>query len=447
MKSKQPTFFEKYVIYILIGAHIIILSQLAFTAWPEIFSFPYLVDRGFNIYSDFVHPYPPLLTLVLTGLYKLFGYNLIVLRIFTYILIGLTDFFIYKIVIKSSKQVLTAVLAVVFYIVVQSLLEGNMLWFDNALTLPVLLSFYFYQSNNGKKMSLALLVAVLIKQTAVIYIALYALLIVKRKQKKLFLDLVKVLSLGAIFLLTFLLLSNNLNDFLNWTFWYPFKYWSSFPGYVAFNLTKRDIVILILISAPVLISVIKKNYGIALLFVAALIGVYPRFSYFHLQPALAVSAISLGLLTYSKKQFILVTFFIGFVLYYIAKPGVQLWQVRFWGTSEFVLASQINEIVPASSSLFLLGVPSQYYILTNHVPPKPWLDNYGWYYEMPGATGRVFDSFEQNPPDYIIRREPEAGNWYDLGTYEPKSLVSWIKETYDMHTEIRPGLWVWKKKS
>src|SRR5690349_12037451 len=161
-----------YSVFILISIHLILLLKLRFTAWPEVFSFPFLFNNGFRLYSDFVHPYPPLLTVLLSLLYKISGYQIIALKSFTYVLIALSDYFIFKIALNSYKQLKIAVLSVISYIIFQSLLEGNMLWFDTALTLPLILAYYFYINKRGKEMSLALVIALLIKQTALIYIVL-----------------------------------------------------------------------------------------------------------------------------------------------------------------------------------------------------------------------------------------------------------------------------------
>jgi len=66
------------IIFGLIGLftlHLFILIHLQFTSWPEMFSYPYLLNNGFNLYKDIALPYQPLLMLILSVVYKIFGYN------------------------------------------------------------------------------------------------------------------------------------------------------------------------------------------------------------------------------------------------------------------------------------------------------------------------------------------------------------------------------------
>ena len=89
---------------ILIVIHIFLLSNLQFTAWPEMLSFSYMIDNGFVIYKDFHHVYQPLLTFTLLSFFKIFGFNIISLKTFTYILIALTDLFVFLNVKKLTDK-------------------------------------------------------------------------------------------------------------------------------------------------------------------------------------------------------------------------------------------------------------------------------------------------------------------------------------------------------
>ena len=71
------------ILTVLALVHIVILFNLRFTSWPEMFSFPYLLNNGFNLYKDMIHAYTPLLTIFLANLFRLFGYNVWIVEIFT----------------------------------------------------------------------------------------------------------------------------------------------------------------------------------------------------------------------------------------------------------------------------------------------------------------------------------------------------------------------------
>ena len=122
----------------------------------------------------------------------------------------------------------------------------------------------------------------------------------------------------------------------------------------------------------------------------------------------------------------MVVFFFIVAEQYIYRPAFAFdWQQppRFW--SEAVQ-------IPSNESVYLLGLHSGHYILANSLPPKPWVDNYPWVFEIPGMQEETIGNWEQNPPKFIIWQPPVSGNWYDIGTYQPQKLTEWIRENYSL---------------
>jgi hypothetical protein len=231
-----------------------------------------------------------------------------------------------------------------------------------------------------------------------------------------------------------------------WNFWYPFTQWSTFPGYVNFTLTRRDILVVLLVSCPVLIALVKKQYIPVLLYLAGLVSIYPRFSFFHMQPAIAIAALSLGALPLKKTERVLSSIFVVIFILFLIRGTTFAADVRFLGEKDIRLSQEIASQVEPNTSILFISIPSQYYVLTNHLPPKPWLDTYGWYYEMPGESKRVDAAFQNDPPDYIIRQQPQQGSWYDLGTYEPEVIRQLIENSYFEQEKINNEITVWKRK-
>ena len=135
---KKPVF-----LITLLALHLLLLLNVRFTAWPEMLSYPYISSNGFKLYTDFVYPYPPLLTILLTGFYKVLGFNIVSLKVVSWLFVLGADVFLFSIAKKILKKETTSFLLLVPYIFLQSFLDGNMLWFDNALILPLAGSFYF----------------------------------------------------------------------------------------------------------------------------------------------------------------------------------------------------------------------------------------------------------------------------------------------------------------
>ncbi|KKS65383.1 MAG: hypothetical protein UV33_C0004G0011 [Candidatus Daviesbacteria bacterium GW2011_GWA1_42_6] len=133
----------KIFLPVLLLVHLVILSRLTFTAWPEMLFYPYLFLNGFSFYKDFIMPYPPALPLFLSGIYSLFGVTPEVLKITAWILILSTDILLFLILTKVLKSGFLALPFLAIYILLQSFFDGNMLWFDFATTAPLLAALFF----------------------------------------------------------------------------------------------------------------------------------------------------------------------------------------------------------------------------------------------------------------------------------------------------------------
>jgi hypothetical protein len=132
----------------------------------------------------------------------------------------------------------------------------------------------------------------------------------------------------------------------------------------------------------------------------------------------------------------------------IALPTLKCnWQreTRFYGADDFEMAQSIREEVPKEEKVFLLGLHSGLYTLADRLPPKPWTDNFGWYLEIPEVQEKIISRWQRNKPRAIFWREPNPGNWFDLGTYQPQKITDWIEKNYTKKEEIKSGVWLWKR--
>ncbi|MEK7536193.1 MAG: hypothetical protein AAB559_00240, partial [Patescibacteria group bacterium] len=417
--------------------------------WPEMLSFPYVIDKGFIIYKDFHHVYQPLLTFILLGIYKIFGFNIVALKAFTYILIAIIDFALFSTVKKLTKNNKIAIFSLTSYILLQPVFDGNMLWYDIAVILPVLLSFYLVQTNLFLS-GLFVAIAFLIKQQSVLLVLpiFIYLLIIKTNVK----DILKfiygcIIPVSVLFL--FLYKYNIFSDYLFWTFKFPLFYLPKIEGY-AINPNSKEFFILILMGLTLVVGYIlniKKIksifYVLLFLLLFMVLSAFPRFSLFHLQPALAVFIIVIGYLySFSNKYFVL--FLIP--LLYLWK-GVLLnpiKETRFYGNNEIKFSENIKKVVE-NKKVYFLGPSSIYYVLSNTLPPKPWIENYVWHFETPKLQKSVINGWKIDPPRYIYWSKPKEGNWYDLATYQPKEIVEYIREKY-MKINESQDVEIWKLK-
>lgn len=440
-----------FTLILLVFLHFFILSNLRFTAWPEIFSFPYLKNNGFLLYKDMVHAYPPVLTVILSIIYKVFGYNLEILKLTTWLLILCNDLLIYKITSKLTKNKAFSLVAVAAYVLIQPFLDGNQLWFDFALTTPLLFGLLFYLNKNLLLSGIFFAVAALTKQTGAFFylITLFWLIYTKESKRGVKRYIYGSLSLGLIFIYI-LFLENQFREFVTWVVYYPSVFWSKFPGYVQLSLTTRELAILALIISPSLFLISKnfkkmKNHILVLLFFGAgLASIYPRFSFFHFQTALPFLVIIYGL---AGKAKYIVAFGVIFFLFVIKPLVIQDWKqpTRFLMPSDLALAKFAQDHIRPTEKVYLLGLPSQLYVFSNRLPPKPWIDNYGWVFEIPGVQEELINGWEESPPKYIYWQLPNKGNWYEIGAYQPKLVVEWVHNNYTRQANLSENIEIWQK--
>src|SRR5204863_1765874 len=132
-------------------------------------------------------PIPPLLTLALSYLYKMFGYKVEILKAVTWGIIVFNDLAIFAILKKLTKNQNLSVLGVFLYVLVQPFLEGNMMWFDLAIVPPILASLYFFFSERTIKniflIGLFLGIAAFTKQTTGVFLILTLVILFFEKVK------------------------------------------------------------------------------------------------------------------------------------------------------------------------------------------------------------------------------------------------------------------------
>lgn len=433
------------------------------------FSYSYLRNSGFLIYKDMIHPYPPLLTMALSYLYAFFGYSLTALKVFTWSLFIFNDVVIYLLVKKITGKFGYALISLLFYVLTQPFLEGNMLWYDVASLSPLLTGLYFGISYFDKKKTadlfwtgLFLTIAVLIKQTAGLYFVglITVLLLNKTKVRSIINLFIGPLILGVP-LLVRLIQEKALGDFVNWVFYYPFTFWTKFPGYVRMDISRNSILTLLILFIPVFVLILfnlkrlfkDKNILLPLIFfLFGLVCVYPRFSFFHFQPALGFLSVLIGITLFKlklKKSLVVIgsLVYLLFLLMIVKPVIVRDWgeEPRFMGKVDLENAKIISDIVK-ENKVYLLGLNSSLYTLSETLPPKRWFDNYGWYLEVPGVQEEILGRWQLDLPKYIFWKNPDTGPSYEIGVYQPAKIASFIKANYNMKGKPMEGVALWVLK-
>lgn len=454
---------------VLLVLHILLLSRLTFTAWPEMLSYPYLFVNGFSLYKDYIMPYPPGLVFLLSGVFQTFGFSVEVLKVLTWSLILIEDVLLYLILRKVLGRIgHVSLIFVGVFILLQSFLDGNMLWFDFAMVIPLLISFWFglkwlenFKLRELFLMGIFLGIAILIKQTAGIYLLGLGIFIWGIRGiggiREIGVIGVGVLTLVAL-LPSYLLTENSLTSFWNWALLYPLTEWSKFPGYVNFLVTPKYILITLLLLAPLsgiffnFTKLIKDRiFILSLIFlIAALIAVYPRFSFFHLQPATAF-AVLLFARIFSQTQKDLKVFYLGGIFIICVVISALLYKsqigngIRFYSDNDKRISQAIIANTNEGERVYLLGLNSSQYVFTKRLPPRNWSDNFGWYLEIPGVQEWTIEGLKKNPPEKVFWKIPSEGEWYDLGSYQPKEITNFIRQNYLLTGKIEEGIEIWTR--
>lgn len=453
---------------LILTFHLLILSQLIFTAWPEMFSYPYLFLNGFSLYKDFIMPYPPGLVLLLAGIFGVFGFTPLILKLFTWLIILIIDLLLFLILHKIAPHRYLNLLFLLIFIFWQSFLEGNMFWFDIAalpfLLLAYLFSFQYLEDGKSKSLFFAglfLSLSVIIKQITIIYLGLFFIFYLLKVRKFIKKDLVNLIGgvlLGLLPFGSWLILTKTLKEFWQWTILYPLMEWSKFPGYVNYLIPKKGLAVSVLLTLPLLVlpQNIRKYLKDWLLllsltyFLAAVIAIYPRFSYFHFQPALAfllilIAVLSRKLSAQSLNYYLVLLVLLTGGIIFLTGAASSGKEIRFYDAKEQEISQKIIQMSNFTKRVYLLGLNSSQYVFTKTLPPDHWSDNFGWYLEIPGVQEWSLAGFKETLPEYIFWRVPDPGPWYALGTYQPKQITEYIRQHYKKTDKIEPNIEIWKK--
>lgn len=458
--------FAKIAFLPLVLIHIIILENLRFTLWPEMVVYPYLVNNGFALYKDLINPYPPTLTLVLSFLTKLFGYSPLVFQAITWFLIAVMDLTLYFITLKITRSIFLSLASLCFFLLISVPFGVNGLWFDLVQTPIILLSvYYFYRfflRGNSKYLNIAFGLAMLaffIKQQALWLIFAYiALLAINKPSKlvKIFRNLLPSLIIfisTAAFFLLYLLTTDNLSEFFNWVFVFPFFKASNMPGYISLPAPKQILPIILVYSLCLPGNFItKKNRSLFIISLVLVLFAYPRFDFFHLIPALAVSSILFGqklrtlskASSYIKLTFLLLVFLLAtYTARYILKNNTT--EIRFFEAEITGAASFLELTTDKKDPIYVQNGPDQILPLASRLPVKPWADEFPWYLENTTLQSTIVSSMISDNPKFIVFKPYNKGAKYDLGVYRPIEIADYLDRKYADYAQISKNIWIKKK--
>jgi hypothetical protein len=405
---------------------------------------PYLITKGWLPYRDIAIAHTPLMLGLVSIAYKIFGTGILQLKIFTWILVLGADVLIFGVAKKlwNLKTTFVVVSAFAFW---QLFFDGNGLWFDLFMGLAAIAAYYFIQKKNYFLAGIFWALAFLSKQTAIWFLLPIGLELVQSAKHLIegFKKFVQGVFLIVIPSVLIIWLLGILPDFYNWAVKFGIFVLPRASGQVQLPGIKNLFISILpfLVFVPLIWKRNQKNITLLIWAIAGALGAYPRFEYFHLQPAVAFLAIATAqLLVGVKKPGKLIKLFIPIYLlgsiYLFAGFFMRNFRegTRFYETNVTDIVTFVNYNTNRGDTIFILNWWDNIYALTSTLPAiKPWIPQLSWYMEIPGVQEKMIADLKVNRPKLIIYNPyTELG----LSAYIPRDLYNFITENYKLSQRV-----------
>jgi Dolichyl-phosphate-mannose-protein mannosyltransferase len=449
---------------------------------PRVILQPWLMHQGWIPYQEIADQHTPLMPLLISLLVPFFSEGLRLAKIVLVVLLSVTTVLTFW-ASKRDAGWLAGVGAVFFFVCWSYAFGFAKLWHESFLT-PLYLLFLIVYRPSTEKHSIRTLVvlgfasgiAILVKQQAIAVIAAYVLWNIwlrwraHRQVAQIFFDnavmgitmILPILTFGAYQYLR----AGTLDDFLFWTL--RFNVVSDYASLAALPPTLTQIAAIapafLLVPAALVYSIQLarsgnskwEKYGWALILLAAsTVGVYPRFAFFHLAPALPILAwLSSSTLvqamrsnqstsdaSFTSRFFTTGTaaalgilwILTGLVSY---EPVAQSESPRkIWEYSDLVpLAAQLKQHVAEQDCVYIFPddeATANLYYLLQCPPPKFWVFHYPWYM-IDSVQARILRMLQTDPPQWIVYA-PGRSN---IEMRAPE-IMRFIQDNYQLESRLQ----------
>lgn len=385
------------------------ITNINFTAWPEMLAWPYLMLHGWLPYKDIAIAHNPLLLFDLAIFFKFFGVGILQLKIYTWILISINIYLVYFISKKFWNKK-TAFLSTTFYLLLTIIFEGNGLWFDLALTPFALLLYLFLRENKYIWAGVTFALGFLTKQTF-IYFIIPVLFFMYKDIKLKTKEYAKFVFGSGIIIAIFLTILGSLgilDDYYDWAIKFGILYLPNAVGQVSFPSMKQ----LVFAVFPFLLLLFTNQHLLITFAIVGALGVYPRWELFHFQPALPFVAIALSTIIFSKKDVILkIIVSVSCMLYMVYGIGRQLGSnTRFVESDVQEVAAKLVTLNPQPHNLYVINYWDNIYAFTNTIPAtKPLIPYIPWYLNYGENKTEILNDLKTEMPEIIVIGERDMG--------------------------------------
>jgi len=386
-------------------AHIVFLVNFRYLAWPENFVWPYLNSQGFSLYNSIFFIYPPLYFWLLAIWGKFFSISLISLISLNYLVIALTDLLLFF----AAKR---KILPVLLFIPLQIFFEGNGFWPDQLLAPLFLAAYLSLQNKKYFLVGIFLGVSLITKQTAAYFILVVFLVTNFRFWPKIIFGLL----IPVVITLISLISLNSLIPFFQQTIIYIFSFHAKNQLQQLWPNLTQTLVMTAIFGPPLLLGLVKKKYLLVFLTIAASLGMFTRFSYFHLQPALPFLVLLIPPIS-PIPLIILIMFSRFLIINFHLSP-------KFLEPQVITTAQIINHYLPPGSKTLILTSNDHYYWLTKTIPVGNFFTtSTPWNLAYPNIEDRIIRSLEIEQPKFVVISDKDN----KIAAYIRKKFVKILK--------------------
>jgi len=430
----------KLIIFVLLIIQVGLLFKLSFTAWPEMIVRPYLILKGWLPYRDFIMEHNFLLLVDLAVFNSIFGVGLPQLKIYTWVLIVLTDFTLF-LVTKKLWNSKVALVSLLFYIPMQIIYNGNGLWFDLSLAPFALLIFYFLKRKKYFLVGVFWALSFLIKQTAFWFILPIFFSFFDDSEKRKFNKINSLFSgIVIVFFVSWVVLAalGIASYYFKWSIKYGIFLLPRIQGVTKLPSLKEFLVSFFpyFIFLPFLVLKKGKEKDLILWAFFSLFGIFPRFELFHFQPSIPFLSIVFGLMFFYfwKKtiiRVILILYLIGCLTLFL-EVVVREWgkEDRFWGEKEKNISFFVKSKVKENEKIYVLNYWDSLYAMTNTLPvAKPLVPFLPWYLDYDNLKESIIKDVYLGMPRVIVKGDY---NNYGLGSYKIPEIDKMIERYYTL---------------
>jgi len=409
---------RKSILFLIIIAHVSILSLIKFFPYPEIFIYPYLVRKGLLPYKDIFDQHFPSLLFSPVNFASLGVNSEVSARFFNLLLIVMNHILLFSsanFILKRQRK--KALIANILYLLIQPLFEGNFFWLGSLASFFVLLSFYLLlKLRSEREVSLSFLVflglilgmLLFIKQSMLPFFAIFLVFV--------FLELKSLRNFLILFFSSLLPFSLSLLWIFNKNIFSDFFYWS-----VIFNLeiyaemarklpnTSQLIRFTLFWMTIIIFCFVKRREKyfpeFFSLLSASFFLILPRFEFVHLQPTIPILLLAFEKIRVKFANFAKILSFLWILVLVIWWPRFLsknfLKESPTFDSVYFEISRRIQSLPGEKNQIFVFGTSPIIYVITNTIPPTPFSLFLPW--NLSAKEESILNGLKINMPSIVVR--------------------------------------------